>query len=129
MLSTDDLQADHQQRLLKSLQHRVSMDSMPQPKLKNNPINLNAYRSGRGSLEDHMMIMKNYICQCGHKTDLSHSMSSNNNGTALDIYKISCSYCGDEEEVSFMSMKEVLEEATGSNIQVDRNNRRLFPYL
>ena len=129
MLSTDDLQREHQERLLRSL-HKVSLDQMPKASLPKQPVKPSIYRAGRGSLQDHMMLMKNYICQCGNKiSELTHSTSANSNGTALDTYVMTCGHCGDEDKISFMSMRKTLEAASGDTVKIDRNDRRLFPYL
>jgi len=130
MLNDNGEPTEHQQRLLNSLQRRVSLDDMPKATLQTkSALKPKLYRSGRGTLDDHMLLIKNYVCQCGHRiTDVDHSTASKIDGTALDTYKLKCEHCGDNEEVSFMSMRKALQGVKKEG-SFDRSNKRLYPYL
>ncbi|MHA2503129.1 MAG: hypothetical protein ACXAE3_09675 [Candidatus Kariarchaeaceae archaeon] len=129
MLDSKDLTAEHQNRLLNSLARTVSLNSLPKPTLKLEPRRRSLLRSGHGSLDAHMTLMRHYICQCGSRFSVSeHSTSTHSNGTALDTYTVECGNCGDEEDVSFMSLRNTLRQIESPN-KVDTRNKHLYPYL
>lgn len=129
MLDTNDLTTEHQNRLLQSLSREVSLNSMPKPTLKIMPTRRSVFRSGHGSLDGHMTLMNHYICHCGSKFSVSeHSTSTQSNGTALDTYTVECGNCGDEEDVSFMSLRNMFLNLDKPS-QVNTKNKRLYPYI
>jgi hypothetical protein len=125
----DPYTAESQSRLLTSLQAQMLLNTMPQPKIRDRSKprpNLN--RAGRGSFEDHKRLLRYYVCSCGATIGdkFTHSTVASQNGTALDKYASHCDSCGEDQEVSFVSLRSTLQEIQKEEKPKDRN---LFPYF
>ena len=113
---------DSQRMLIDNLQQAFSQVAAPEEEG-----DTTQFRTGLKSIYDHLLLMKNYVCECGNTMKITDHQTLNcyDGIHSEDVYSMKC-ICGVDEKINFRMMTKYLRDDSS---KLTRDSIRSLGYL